>query len=60
MGLATTSLTGEEMEIRYQTFTVSYYLSDLTTEHRQPEAGEKARKEGLREKVDPNYAKPKN
>jgi len=37
-----------------------YYLSDLTTEHRQPEAGEKARKEGLREKVDPNYAKPKN
>jgi arginase len=36
-----------------------YFLSELTTEHMQPQAGEKARKEGLREEIDTNYAKPK-
>jgi agmatinase len=36
-----------------------HYFSELTTEHKQPEAGEKARAEGLREVVDPYYTQPK-
>lgn len=35
-----------------------YYFSELTTEHMQPNAGIQAEKEGLRETVDENYAKP--
>jgi agmatinase len=33
------------------------FLSELTTEHMQPEAGIKGEKEGKAEKVDPDYAK---
>ena len=39
------------------------FLSELTTEHMQPEAGIKGEKEGKTEKVDPDYAtgrKPRN
>jgi agmatinase len=39
------------------------FLSELTTEHLQPEAGIKGEKEGKAEKVDPDYAtgrKPRN
>jgi guanidinobutyrase len=35
------------------------FLSDLTTEHMQPEAGLKGEREGKVEKVDPTYARPK-
>lgn len=50
-------LTGIAM--RKKGITDGFYLSDLTTEHNQPEAGIKGAKEGLREEVDFNYAKPK-
>lgn len=50
-------LTGVAM--RKQGITDGFYLSDLTTEHHQPEAGIQAEKDGLREVVDPNYGKPK-
>jgi formimidoylglutamase len=50
-------LTGIAM--RKKGITDGFYLSDLTTEHNQPEAGLKGAKEGLREEVDFNYAKPK-
>ncbi len=35
------------------------FMSDLTTEHMQPEAGLNGEREGKVEKVDPNYARPK-
>jgi agmatinase len=49
-------LTGVAM--RKKGITQPGFLSDLTTEHQQPEAGLKAEKEGKSEKVDPNYGKP--
>lgn len=51
-------LTGIAM--RRSGITDGAYLSELTTEHMQPEAGIKAAKEGKKEEVDPNHAKPKN
>jgi agmatinase len=49
-------LTGVAM--RHEGITEGDYLSELTTEHMQPEAGIKGRKEGLREEVNLNHAKP--
>lgn len=48
-------LTGVAM--RKKGITQVDYLSDLTTEHMQPEAGLKAEKEGKTEKVDPEWGK---
>jgi agmatinase len=50
-------LTGIAM--RHEGITEGDYWSELTTEHMQPEAGEKGKSEGLREEVDLNHAKPK-
>lgn len=50
-------LTGVAM--RKKGITQTNFLSELTTEHQQPEAGLKAEREGKAEKVDPNYGKPK-
>lgn len=49
-------LTGIAM--RKEGITDGDYLSKLTTEHMQPKAGKKGRKKGLREEVEPDYAKP--
>ncbi|MEP0175979.1 MAG: agmatinase family protein [Paraglaciecola sp.] len=49
-------LTGVAM--RHEGITEGDYLSELTTEHMQPEAGIKGRKEGLREEVNLEHAKP--
>lgn len=49
-------LTGVAM--RHEGITEGDYLSELTTEHMQPEAGIKGRKEGLREEVNLDHAKP--
>ena len=49
-------LTGVAM--RKKGITQPGFLSDLTTEHMQPGAGEKAARDGKAEKVDPAYAKP--
>ena len=38
--------------------TQSHYLSELTTEHRQPEAGQAGREQGEAEEIDPNYGNP--
>ncbi|ACT60398.1 agmatinase family protein [Hirschia baltica] len=46
-------LTGIAM--RKKGITDGSYLSELTTEHMQPEAGIKAKAEGLNEEIDPNY-----
>lgn len=46
-------LTGVAM--RRTGVTVPGFLSELTTEHRQPEAGRKGEREGKAEKVDPLY-----
>ena len=48
-------LTGVAM--RKKGITQPGFLSDLTTEHMQPEAGLKAERAGKAEKVDPNYAR---
>lgn len=50
-------LTGVAM--RKKGITQVNFLSELTTEHQQPEAGLKAEREGKAEKIDPNYGKPK-
>jgi arginase len=50
-------LTGIAM--RHEGITEGDYWSELTTEHMQPEAGEKGKSEGLREEIDLNHAKPK-
>ena len=50
-------LTGVAM--RKEGITDPGYLSELTTEHMQPEAGIKGREAGDAEEVDPNYGKPK-
>lgn len=50
-------LTGVAM--RKKGITQTNFLSELTTEHQQPEAGLKAEREGKAEKVDPTYGKPK-
>lgn len=50
-------LTGVAM--RKKGITQTNFLSELTTEHQQPEAGLKAEREGKAEKVDPNYGKRK-
>lgn len=49
-------LTGIAM--RKEGITEGDYLSELTTEHMQPNAGQKAKKKGLHEAVDADYAKP--
>lgn len=49
-------LTGVAM--RKKGVTQPGFLSDLTTEHMQPEAGLKGEREGKAEKVDPAYASP--
>jgi agmatinase len=33
------------------------FMSELTTQHMQPEAGLKARRDGKSEKIDPNYGR---
>jgi agmatinase len=38
--------------------TQKHYLSELTTEHRQPEAGAEAREKGDAEEVDTDYGRP--
>ena len=48
-------LTGVAM--RKKGITQPGFLSDLTTEHMQPEAGLKAAREGKAERVDPDYAR---
>ena len=50
-------LTGVAM--RKEGITDPGYLSELTTEHMQPEAGIKGREAGDAEEIDPNYGKPK-
>lgn len=50
-------LTGVAM--RKKGITQTNFLSELTTEHQQPEAGLKAEREGKAEKIDPSYGKPK-
>lgn len=50
-------LTGIAM--RRKGITDGAYLSDLTTEHMQPEAGEAARKAGKAEEIDPDYGRPR-
>ncbi|MFT2092877.1 agmatinase family protein [Paraglaciecola sp. 2405UD69-4] len=49
-------LTGIAM--RHQGITEGDYLSELTTEHMQPMAGEKAKAQGLAESIDSQYATP--
>lgn len=49
-------LTGIAM--RKEGITDGKFLAELTTEHNQPEAGEKGMENDKAEKVEPNYAKP--
>jgi agmatinase len=45
--------------MRHEGIVEGNYWSELTTEHMQPEAGEKGKAEGLSEEVDLNHAKSK-
>lgn len=49
-------LTGVAM--RKKGITQPHFLSEISTEHMQPEAGIKAREAGTAEEVDPDYANP--
>ena len=37
--------------------TQPHYLSELTTEHQQPEAGQAGREQGEAEEIDPDYGR---
>lgn len=50
-------LTG--MTLRKKGITDGAYLSELSTEHQQPEAGERARAAGEAELIDPEYGRPR-
>ena len=49
-------LTGVAM--RKEGITDGKYLSELSTEHHQPQAGIEGKKAGKREEVDPDFAYP--